>query len=422
MNITDSQAGQDALEIIETTAKWSEKLYDMTHEEIKKYVATNAADSGIVYIEYKYPQLGKDEEWLDSISKTLLYDQMKIKREVHLKRMHGSNLSPFDLEDIEALMDLKKSPESEIMIFNRFKLDMYSKIDRSKIYFIGIDCSSGVGMDNNALTIVDPYTEKPVAEFKSPYISQPDFNRLVYYIMKNLTPRGVLCIERNNVGSSLIQHLMETEFRNSIYYETKDLNKIIDDKIDDAGFLKQEAMTRRVRGIYTGRESRKMMHKILEQYVHEHKEKFVTENITSDISKLVRKGDRIDHATGHHDDSLMSYLMVLYVLNVGQSLRNFGFVKGLSDEEKSSGLIEEEVDEVYNHLNERYGANIFQKPKTMEDESSRYEQMMIEARKRSQQIDHMLNPHTGAFNTDLDDPYESSVTDIPLDLFDELNS
>lgn len=422
MGDLDSQAGQDALEIIETTAKWSEKLYDMTQSQIKEYVDTNAADSGIIYIEYKYTQLGKDEEWLDGIAKTLLYDQMKIKREVHLKRMHGSNLSPFDLEDIEALMDLKRAPESEIMIFNRFKLDIYTKIDRSKIYFIGIDCSSGVGSDNNALTIVDPYTEKPVAEFKSPYISQPDFNRFVYYIMKNFTPRGVLCIERNNVGSSLIQHLMETEFRNSIYYEMRDLNKIIDDKIDNEGFLKQEALTRRVRGIYTGRESRKMMHKILEQYVHEHKEKFVTENITSDISKLVRKGDRIDHAAGHHDDSLMSYLMVLYVLNVGQSLHHFGFIRGLTEEEKQRGLIEDETDEMYNQLEQRYGEGMFRREKTVEDEQARYEQMMIEARRRSQQIDHMLKPDNGAFNMDLSDEFESTVTDIPLDFFDELNS
>ena len=285
MGDLDSQPGQDALEIIETTAKWSEQLYDMTAAEIREYVDTHAADSGILYIEYTYTQLGKDEAWLDGISKTLLYDKMKIKREVHLKRMHGSSISPFSLEDIEALMDLKRQPEKEVMIFNRFKLDFYDKIDRNRIYFIGIDCSAGVGNDNNALTIVDPYTEKPVAEFKSPYISQPDFNRLVLYIMRNYTPRGVLCIERNNVGSSLIQHLLETEFRNSIYYETEDLEKVIDDRLDNKGFLRNEAMSRKVRGIYTGPKSRKVMHRILEEYVHEHKEKFVTENITSDISK-----------------------------------------------------------------------------------------------------------------------------------------
>ena len=421
MNITDSQSGQDALEIIETTAKWSEQLYDMTSTEIKEYVSTHAADSGILYIEYNYRQLGKDEAWLDAISKTLLYDKMKIKREVHLKRMHGSSISPFSLEDIEALMDLKQQPEKEVMVFNRFKMDFYDKIDRNRIYFIGIDCSCGVGNDNNALTIVDPYTEKPVAEFKSPYISQPDFNRLVLFIMRNYTPRGVLCIERNNVGSSLIQHLLETEFRNSIYYETEDLEKIIDDRLDNKGFLRQEAMSRKVRGIYTGPKSRKVMHRILEEYVHEHKEKFVTENITSDISKLIKKGDRIDHAPGFHDDSLMSYLMVLYVLNVGRSLRNFGFVRGLTEEEKNQGLLEEETQNLYDTLNKTYGEGTFQSPNKEEEEREKYARMMEEARRKSQMIDMMLNPTSGAINMDMMDEYNNPVTDIDLDFFDELN-
>lgn len=417
----DSPAGKEASEIIETTCRWSEKLYDMTGDEIRKYVETNAKDSGIVYIEYTYTQLGKDEKWLDSVSRTLLYDQMKIKREVHLKRMHGSNSNPFSTEDIEALMDLKKSPDHEDIILNRFKLDIYEKIDRNRIYFIGIDCSTGVGVDNNALTIVDPYTEKPVAEFKSPYISQPDFNRLVYYIMKNYTPRGVLCIERNNVGSSLIQYLMETEFRNSIYYEQQDLNKIIDDKIGPDGFLKLEAHSRRIRGIYTGGESRRMMHKILEQYVHENKEKFVTENITSDISKLIIKGNRIDHGSGYHDDSLMSYLMVLYVLNVGKSLHNFGFVRGLTEEEKERGLIEEETENLYQTLNERYGEGTFVRDRE-EEERAKHEQMLLEARRRSQQMDMLINPNQGAINLDYLDDFNNPTTDIPLDFFDELNS
>ena len=392
----------------------------MPEPEIRKYVETNAKDSGIIYIEYTYTQLGKDEAWLDAVSRTLLYDQMKIKREVHLKRMHGSNTNPFSTEDIEALMDLKQSPDHEDILLNRFKLDVYSKIDRNKIYFIGIDCSTGVGSDNNALTIVDPYTEKPVAEFKSPYISQPDFNRLVYTIMKTYTPRGVLCIERNSVGSSLIQYLMETEFRNSIYYESDDLNKIIDDKFDSDGFLKYEAHSRRIRGIYTGRESRKMMHKILEMYVHEHKENFVTENITSDISKLVVKGERIDHGTGFHDDSLMSFLMVLYVLNVGRSLHNFGFVKGITEEEKQRGLIEEETEQVYHMLNERYGEGTFKQDREA-DEKQRQEQMMIEARRRSQQMDMLINPNYGAINMDYADDFQSNTTDISMDFFDELN-
>ncbi len=423
MGDLDSQPGQDASQIIETTAKWSEKMYDMTSEEIKHYVDTNCAESGIIYIQYTFTQLGKDEEWLEKISRTLLFDKMKIKREVHLKRMHGSNLSPFSTEEIEAIVDLSKEPVAEHMIFNRFKLDIYDIINRDRIYAIGIDCSSGVGIDNNALTIVDPYTEKPVAEFKSPYISQPDFNRLVLHIMRRYTPRAFLCIERNNVGSSLIQHLMETEFRNSIYYETTDLRKVIDDKLDSNGLLKHEAAQRRVRGIYTGGESRKAMHKILESQVYEHSDRFITQNITSDISKLIKKGERIDHAAGFHDDSLMSYLMVLYVLRLGKSLHHFGFVRGLTEEDKERGIIEEGIDEVYDVLNNQLGGEVFRKERSVVDEQEHYAELLTAARRESQHLDMLISSnHTnGAFNMDNQFESEHQYTDMNLDFFDELN-
>lgn len=394
----------------------------MPEKGIREYVKTNAKNSGIVYVEYTYKQLGKDEEWLDEVSKTLLYDQMKIKREIHLRRMHGSNLSPFESEDIEALNDMMQEPQKSILLLKRFKIDIYDRIDPKRIYMLGVDCSASVGRDSNAITIVDPYTEKPVAEFKSPYISLPDFRRLIYQIMKELTPRGILCIERNHVGTAVIQELMETEFGNNIYYETGDIMQI-DSKMDSDGFLKQEAHSRRIRGIWTGGESRKAMHTILKEYVVEKKESFITKNITADIGKLiVTRTGKIDHAAGHHDDSLMSFLMVLYVLNLGKSLHHFGFVKGLSEQQVEKGLIEEEIEQTYAMMDDMYGEGVFVKPKEFHAEQQSYEQQLQLAHQRSKILDAMMKPTDGAYDRSFEENRHDPNTDIPLDFFDELNS
>lgn len=408
--------------IIDTTAPWDEALYDMPEKDIRDYVKRNAKLSGIVYVEYNYRQLGKDEQWLDEVSTTLLYDQKKIKREVHLKRMHGSSQSPFDQDDLDALNDLVREPSQTYLMLDRFKIDIYDKIDKNKIYFIGIDCSASIGRDSNAITIVDPYTEKPVAEYKSPYISSPDFVRLVYAIMKELTPRAVLCIERNHVGTTLIQNLLETEFANNIYYETADVTNI-DDKLDPDGFLKAEASNRRIRGIWTGPKSRQAMMKILETYVHEHKEKFVTKNITQDIGKLIyTRSERIDHAPGSHDDSLMSYMMVLYVLHLGKSLHHFGYVRGLSEEDYQRGLVEEETDKSYEVLNEMYGEGYFVKPREANEVSDEFQAAKDAAEQQRLNILAAMgnSMSQGAFERRLD--VDNGTTNIPMSFFDDLNS
>ena len=81
----DSQAGMDALEIIENTCKWSETFYDKPIEDVYDYIETNSVNH-IVYIEYQYQQLGKDETWFSKVCAYLNGDKLKIQREIFLRR------------------------------------------------------------------------------------------------------------------------------------------------------------------------------------------------------------------------------------------------------------------------------------------------------------------------------------------------
>ena len=59
----------EAQQLLDKTAKWTEKMYDWTDEQIENYFAEQGADCNkIVYIEYQYYQIGKTEEWLRDIS------------------------------------------------------------------------------------------------------------------------------------------------------------------------------------------------------------------------------------------------------------------------------------------------------------------------------------------------------------------
>ena len=195
----DSQSGQDANEIKNNTCTWSEKFYDMSIEDVHDFIYKNSGNN-IVYIEYSYKQLGKDEEWFNRVCRLLNGDSMKIQRELLLKRMRGSSLSPYEPEDLQAIEERMGTIKEEIFINKIYKLDVYEPINKKQCYFIGVDVANGYGEDNSAITVWDPYTISTVAEFKSANIGVKDLIKFIYLLVKKYIPRGILAIERNANG------------------------------------------------------------------------------------------------------------------------------------------------------------------------------------------------------------------------------
>ena len=347
----DSQAGMDALTIIENTCKFSETFYDKPIEDVYEYIETNSVNR-IVYIEYQYQQLGKDEAWFNKVCAYLNGDKLKIQREIFLRRMHGSSQSPYDAEDLDAIQDRKGTIKEEIYINRIFKLDIYEELNKKRIYFIGVDVSHGYGQDNSAVTVFDPYSLKVVAEFKSPYIGVKGLIKFLYVLVMKYLPRSILIVERNSNGEAVLDHLRDTEIRGNLYYDnSKELINNVDDKLDGQGFIKQEAARRKLYGVWTGGNSRDVMFSILDEYVKEHKESFVGHNVIDDLMKLVRINSKIQAVKGQHDDSIMSFLMCLYVYYYGNNLARYGFTRGgvPDEEDRNKGM---NYGEIMNELSE----------------------------------------------------------------------
>lgn len=417
----DTQSGGDALLIVEKTVKFQEQFYEWDLADVEEYVETNS-ENKIVYIEFQYQQLGKDEEWFKKTCTLLNNNPLKIKREIFLQRMRGSSESPFEPEELAAIEDLKGKVQEEIFINKLFKLDIYEPIKKDRVYIVGVDVSAGYGQDNSAVTIIDPYTVKPVAEFKSPFIGVTQFTKFLYVLIRKHVPRGILSIERNANGESILDALRNTDIRSQIYFDnTKDLvGAGIDDKLDSQGFLRLEAARRKTYGVYTQGKSRETMFSLLETHVREYKEKFVTENIIGDLLRLIKKKTgRIEAGPGFHDDSVMSYLIALYVFYHGNNLHRFGFVRGEipDDEHRNMGLTYEETMEQMPEEIQRQFSNF--SVKTATDYNQEWVEEIQRARKEMQQVDRVLNPVNSA--TEYEEDYEMEG-EISLDFFDDLNS
>jgi len=253
--------------------------------------------------------------------------------------LHGSSDSPYEPEDLDAIQELKGKILEEIFINRLFKLDVYEKLDKNRIYFVGVDVAGGYGADNSAITVWDPYVRKTVAEFRSSNIGVKDLIKFIYVLVKKHIPRSILFIERNYNGEAVLDHLRDTDIRGNLYFDnSKDPMADLDEKVDKNGFLSVEAARRRLYGVYTHGKSRELMFEILALYVREHKESFVGAYVIDDLMKLVRtKTGKIEAGPGMHDDSIMSFNMCLYGYYYANNLSRYGFVKGsIPDEEKQN--------------------------------------------------------------------------------------
>ena len=290
MGDLDTKMGMEAQEILDKTCKWTEKLYDKTEEQIQDYIAAQGEDCNkILYIEYSYIQIGKTEEWLKNIA-AKIQDPLTVRREILLQRLHGSSLSPFPQEDIEYIVSTERKPIDELWLLDYYRFDIYKKLERNIPYLVGVDCSTGTSGDNNAITIINPYTLEPDAEFECNFIGETMYEQLIKELVK-VIPRCVLCIERNSMGDGIIDHLLHSEIASRLYFD-KDRDLVEDQMKQNQtveSMLRKQTQMKTYYGVYTGPQSREDMMLILARHVNEKKDHFITHNVIRDLSRLIRK-------------------------------------------------------------------------------------------------------------------------------------
>ena len=331
MGNLETEPVREMNEYRDNAALFTEKMYDKTHAEFVQFVKLNSTNS-FIYIEFNYKQIGQDEKWFNKLCEFLDQDKMRIKREVLLQRIRGSSNSPFDPEDLDIINSYRTNPIEEYLIRDYFNLRVYRQLDKEVPYLVGVDVATGVNADNTAITIIDPYDLKPCAHLKTPLSDEIQTSEILADIVTNFVPKAVLCIERNNIGSAVINLLRRTKLVTNLY---NDPNKIYvpdpDDKLDKKGRLVREAESRRYWGVYTRGDNRQIMMDILQLRARENKADFVCAEIIDDMNNLIQKSNgKIEAASGQHDDSIMSYLIALYVYRYGVKLSRYGIYKGMS--------------------------------------------------------------------------------------------
>ena len=327
----DSRDGQSADVFIrgddssKPMLKWTDSMFDMPVNKLREMVKSKAYN-GIVFVEHGWQALKKSLDWYEKACRGVRYNAEQIAREINLKRLRGTSKSPFRRTDIMALINQVEEPIDHVDYSdNASPIYFYEKLDRRLHYLISIDPAEGLSGDNMAMVVINPYTERIAAEFKSSYIHQGKMSKMLVRFMNKYCPKSLIVIE-NNRGRELIHALQETQYGGQIWYDVDKLEG--KDMVND----NPEARMQRALGFNTSPKSRPLLYNLLDTMVAEENEKINARFVVDDICALERNPNtgKIAAATGKHDDMIMAYLIGLYVFRNATNIEEWGIYRGMT--------------------------------------------------------------------------------------------
>jgi len=302
--------------LFEEAVPFTIKLFEMNPKEIKQYLRLHGKKD-IVFASFMYNELGFSEEWLISrFRKAPNIETFCI--EVLLQWRRELSKSPFNHRDLERIeTNCKNTVFHEFMLNDKYAFKIYEGYEKAKYkkIIMGSDVGGGGGGMSDYSTIVgtDPDTTEVLFTFRANVFDTTIFANIIADAHRQLAPNGILVIERNNMGSSVIALLKYMDdIEPFLYYAGMSDKQIAINMNTD----KQLNGRNQKYGFVTGAVSRDVMYKeILHMMVNRYKRMFKSSDICRELMSICRtESGRYDHLPGYHDDLLISYLFTLHVL------------------------------------------------------------------------------------------------------------
>lgn len=442
----DTPEGKCSDPLIRSMIPWTEKIYDMSPNEIDEYKDTfrdefhrmaDHPDRDVIdcfYAEYQYFQLRKTYDWVIERFRQS-GSRQEVRRDILLINVRGSTNSFIDQEDLEYFISNMVKSGNELLINNKWVLKIYehgakqlfdltAPFDPSIPYLIGVDPAGGASGhrgDYFAVTIVNPNNMKIAAEFHSQFMGAPEALLFFQELILKYMPGAVLCIEKNNMGVYLIQILSKSDIGRNMYWSEKGAERELDyltyESAADKELRKMSEEYGKY-GTFVNRKVKGAMFELLKMHIKECKENLCTEYLVNDMCKLVMYNGNPQAEKGEHDDSIMSYLHAIYVYYTGDNLPFFGIKKKFYPSYKDDDIVQDEQNLTMQDVFKNMGY-IMREP-TFDEE---YQRQLREARRETQEMVDKL-PFVESFGygkTKTNIPLGEELVDIDSSFFDSLN-
>jgi len=240
--------------------------------------------------------------WFETQRKAANYDKRKIAQEYEINFL-GSSSTVIETEVLEKIrINYVLSLDNISTDSSYKKIHYFRPPNPESSYIMGIDVSSGNGEDYSSIGIIDSETFEICAEYYDKVT--PDYLGMVACYMGRMYNESLAVVDiQGGYGTTTIKEMEDSSYIN--IYKTTKRNRSLrnSEETEISGFL-----------ITTSNRP-----KIIENFrTMIRKDEFIVESprLLSELETFIYKeSGKAEHMKGYHDDIVMSYMMILYVLN-----------------------------------------------------------------------------------------------------------
>lgn len=412
--------------IYKQSFRWTEKLFDCKNEEdLVETIKKNTPRGRVqVLCEFSHRQLGKSDEWLRERINNAMAEGEDAGADFLNIWATGNETSPLSKEVINKITDSKvNDPYTEIgdngYITNWYipEQEVLSGIKNRKLV-MGMDTSEAIGNDDITKVILDAETGEVVA---TGIYNETNIIMFSQWLAKFLIkyPTVTLIIEKRSTGITIVDNLILILLEYGIDPFKRIFNFVVNDAMDNKNY-REEVLDRNMNfrdpevyikyrklfGYATsgvGRTSRDNLYSTSLKSSTKYLGHLIRDKtLISQLLGLVYRNGRIDHAVGGHDDMVIAYTMVHWMLTHGKNLSYYGIDSNRILTTVSKAMILEQggvdkVREKERQMNIKY--QIEEMIEDMRNEKNPYikDMMMVKIKKMYSGLDDSI---TNSFNLD----------------------
>lgn len=344
----DDKDGAFIYQMLQESAVWSEKFFDCENRSmLYKTVRANSPKGKLrVNITMNHRQLGKPDSWLMEKLEESVQTGDAANRDYFNMWTSGSQTSPLPTSVLQAIREsVRSSDYDDISEINQYMLHWFIPQDQisSRMaegrFVIGCDTSNASGGDDISVYMLDVESMETVA---TATINETNLIYFAKWLSRLLIrwPTTTLIIENRSSGQTIIDYILIELTEAGIDPFKRLYNTVVNDKLTNPTQFEQmqRAVQRRDFDEYmrlkrcfgfatsgggvTGRSN--LYSAVLQLAAKRSCNRIYSKILADQITGLITKNGRVDHAPGEHDDMVIGWLLAHWLITQAANLKHYG--------------------------------------------------------------------------------------------------
>ena len=331
---TSSPSGSYMNAIVTAAMPFTEKIFDTINKTYAKQLVKLNSTNNKINGTWSYLQLGKSYQWFKDVVAKLGLSQDEIDSDFLNLWKDGTDSGLLSSDMLSKIQLSKIEPLYTEILYDSYVLNWYVSDHnsyRNKSLVLSMDSSENIGRDFTCLYLLDPTNMNPVATFRC---NESNITKLGLFIGEFLVKfrKTIFIPERKSTGAGIIDQIIMILVENNINPFRRIFNQVVQRKnekpfseIDINDPQAWEGTTRKYLGFQTTSASRGFLYKsVLMKSLKINSAVIKDGTLISELTTLSIKNGRIDHASGHHDDMVIAYLLAHWLVFEGINLETYG--------------------------------------------------------------------------------------------------